>query len=80
MIYLSIALVIIAAMAFFLINKWMDINYLLNTKVTEVAPSTAVEDQLKKIDTRINDTWAVISSTKEELSAFKLMMGLKGKT
>ena len=66
MLYLSIALLIVAAMAFFLINKWMDIQTLLNTKVTEVALSTAVEDRLSKLE-----------NLKTEFEALKLMVGLK---
>lgn len=76
--YISLALVIIAAMAYTLINRWMDEKSSLNTKASEEALSTAVEERLKKFDARINDTWAVTSSVKLELEAIRLMMGIKG--
>ena len=78
MIYISIALVIVAGMAFYLINKWMDLNIILNKQASSDALSTAMEEQLKKFDIRINDTWSTISNTKEELNALKLQIGLKG--
>lgn len=78
MLELSIALVIIAGIAGYLVNKFLDQRMALNNKASEEALSTAVEEQLKKFDTRINDTWSTISSTKEEFNALKLQIGLKG--
>lgn len=78
MISISIALVIIAGMAFYLVNKWMDLNYIINKQASSDALSTAMEEQLKKFDDRLNNTWSTISNTKEELNALKLSIGLKG--
>jgi hypothetical protein len=76
MLELSIALVIIAAMGFYLVNKWMD-QKVINSKVSVDTLSTASEEQLKKFDGRINDTWSAIQSTKLELESLRLMIGLR---
>jgi len=78
MIALSIALVIIACIAGYLVNKYLDQRMQLNTTAVNSALSAAVEEQLKKFDDRLNNTWGAISSTKEELNALKLSVGLKG--
>jgi uncharacterized protein HemX len=80
----EITLLLIAAMIGFLVNKFLnqrqqelDRNYQLNTKSAEAEISAAIEDALKKFDDRINNTWSIISSTKQELETLKLQIGLK---
>ena len=77
--FLSVALVIIAAMAYKLIEKYLDQKESLNKGASNDALSTALDEQLKKFNGRINDTWVTISSTKQELEALKLMIGLRNK-
>ena len=78
MIEISIALVIIAGMAFYLVNKFLDMKFKLNIEATNLATIAALEDRIHKFDERINNTWGTISSTKQELEALKLSIGLKG--
>lgn len=78
MIYISAALVIIAAMAFYLINKFLDKKFQISNVADKDATIAALQEQIHKFDERLNNTWAAISSTKEELNGFKLAMGLKG--
>lgn len=74
--YIALALVIIAAMGYTLINRWMDNKFAVNKEASSDALSTAMEEQLKKFDDRLNATWGVISSNKEELNALRLSIGL----
>jgi len=75
--YIALALVIIAAMGYTLINRWMDNKFAVNKEASSDALSTAMEEQLKKFDDRLNATWGVISSNKEELNALRLSIGLR---
>ena len=77
MLELSIALVIIAGIAGWLVNKWLDQTSTLNTAAAEAALTELLEERLKAFDGRINDTWTVIASTKQELQAVKLQLGFK---
>lgn len=79
MIYLSIALVIIATEAFYLVNKFLDQKFALNKQASADALSTAIDELHKQFDDRINKTWGTISSTKQELEALKLSIGLRNK-
>jgi len=79
MIYLSIAMVIIAGMAFYLVNKYLDQKHMLNTKSAEAELSAAVSELHKQFDTRINNAYGTISSIKEELNALRMQIGLKVK-
>lgn len=84
MIALSIALVIIAALAFILANKWMDIkvieNTTLNNKPVDTTElSAAIDVKLKLFDDRINNTWGTVSSIKEDLNAIKLQNALRNR-
>ena len=85
MIALSIALVIIAFLASRSLDFWLQLKereltraYELNSLAVKAAQDGASEELLKLFDDRINKTWDVISSTKQELSALKLQIGLKG--
>jgi len=78
MIYISIALVIIAGMAFYVINKYLDHKIMLNTKSSEEELSAAVSEMHKQFDARINNAYGTISSIKEELNALRMQIGLKG--
>ena len=78
MIAFSIALVIIAAMAAYLVNKFLDKKYQISIESAEAGTIAALEEQLKKFDQRINDTWGTVSSTKQELESLKMVIGLKG--
>lgn len=77
MLELSIALVIIAGIAGWLCNKWLDQRLKVNTDAAEAALSELLEERLKAFDERINDTWTTIAATKQELQTVKLQMGFK---
>ena len=79
MIELSIALVIIAFMAYKVANKYLDNQHQLNTKSVQAELDAAVAELTKRFDDRLNNTWSTISSTKQELEAFKLSLGLRNK-
>jgi uncharacterized membrane protein YqgA involved in biofilm formation len=80
MLFISIALVIIAAIAGYLVNKHIEYSHSINMKpAIDVGTLAALEERINKFDERINNTWGSISSIKEELNAYKLAMGLKGK-
>jgi hypothetical protein len=57
----------------------IDFKHRINTESTTVDLSSAYDEQFKLFDTRINSTWGVINSTKEELNALKLSIAIKGK-
>ena len=85
MLYMSIASVIIAYMTYRLVDMWLQLqereltrNYELNRSAAEAVQSGASEELLKQFDERINKTWEVITSTKQDLSSLKLQIGLKG--
>lgn len=78
MMYFSIALVIIAGMAFYLANKYLDRQHLINTKSSKDELSAAVSELHKQFDSRINNAYGTISSIKEELNALRMQIGLKG--
>ena len=78
MLEISLALVFISCIAGYLVNKYIDKKFLVNIEADKSATVTALENQLKLFDQRINDTWTTISSTKQELESFKMVMGMKG--
>lgn len=84
MIYISIALVLIACIFGYLANKIIDQRWhqltketQLNTIASEEALSAAVTQQLKLYDERINKTWETISTTKTELESLRLQVAIK---
>lgn len=80
MMYLSIALVIIACIAGWLVNKYLDQKMALNTTSANADAIAAFDERINKFDERINNTWSTISNVKQELEAHKLAVGLKGRT
>jgi type II secretory pathway pseudopilin PulG len=87
MMYLSIALVIIAIIAGYLVNRWLDQRQqeldrtiTLNNEAAEAALSAAMSEMHKQFDTRINKTWETISTTKQELESLKLQLAIKGRS
>jgi C4-dicarboxylate transporter len=87
MIEISIALVLIAAIAGYLVNRYldqrqqeMDHKNRVNIEADNTAAIAALTEQINKFDERINSTWGTISSTKQELEAFKLQIGLRNRT
>lgn len=80
MIEFSIALVIIAGIAGWLVNKYLNQKVVLNTEAANAAAIAAFEERINKFDERINNTWSTISTVKQELEAHKLAVGLKGRT
>lgn len=78
MLELSIAAVIIAAMAFYLVNKYLDQKISLNSNAAEAALTAAAEDLSKKFDARINKAFENHQLIKTELDSLKLQIGLKG--
>lgn len=85
MLELSIAIIVVAGIAGFLTNKYLnqrqqelDQKSRLNINASEEALSAAVAEMHKQFDDRINKTWGTISDVKQELNAFKLQVGFKG--
>jgi len=83
---LAIVLVIVSAMAFYLINKYLnqravelDKKSQLNTTAAEAALSAATTEKFNNFDDRLNKTWGAISSTKEELNAIRLQLAMGNK-
>ena len=69
-----------------LINKYLnqrqeelEIKYRINNIVADTTPIDALTKKIDKLDERINNNCSSISSIKQELEAFKLSMGLKGR-
>lgn len=80
MMFLSVALVIIAAMTYMLVDKWLDQKASLNiVPVDTTELSAAIDVKLKLFDDRINNTWGTVSSIKEDLNAIKLQNAIKGR-
>lgn len=80
MMFLSVALVIVAAMAYTLVNKWLDQKAAVNTLPVDTTElSAAIDVKLKLFDDRINNTWGTVSSIKEDLNAIKLQNAIKGR-
>ena len=75
--YLALALVIVAAMAYTLVDKWLDQKQSLNTAASEDALTAAVDELSKKLDTRINKCFENHQFIKTELDSMKLQFGLK---
>lgn len=79
MIELSIALVIVAAMAYKLFDKWLDQKATINTSASSDDLTVAVEELSKKLDSRINKCFENHQFIKTELDSMKLQFGLKGR-
>lgn len=86
MIYLAVALVLMAGMFTFLVNKFLDQRQqeldkkdMLNTQSIDMDTVAALEERLNKFDERINNTWNNTSSIKQELDALKLAIGIRNK-
>ena len=79
MLEISIALVVIACIAAFLVNKYLDQQHAINIKSSKEEVSAAIEEGLKVFDDRINKTWGTISEVKQELNALKLQIGFRNK-
>lgn len=86
MLYLSIALVIIACITGWLVNKWLDqrqlelnIKNTINNEATEEALSAATAKLHKQFDERINKTWETIQITKADLESLRLQIAIKGR-
>ena len=85
MVELSVALITIASIAGWLINKFLnqrqqvlDRNADINSNAAEAALSAAVTEMHKHFDERINKAFESIQLTKSELEALKLAVGLRG--
>ena len=85
MIYISIALVIVACIAGYLINRVIDQRWFeleektkVNSKASDDALLAATEELSKKFDTRINKAFENHQLIKTELDSLKLQIGLKG--
>ena len=77
--FISVALVIIAAMGYKLVDKWLDQKRTLNIQASEDALTVAVEELSKKLDSRINKCFENHQFIKTELDSMKLQFGLKGR-
>ena len=78
MIALSIALVIIAAIAGWLVNKYLDQKMVLNTTSVNAELSAATAEMHKQFDARINKAFENHQIIKTEMDSLRLQMGLKG--
>lgn len=78
MIALSIAIVIVATQATWLINKWLNHIAALNKDASSDALSAATDELSKKFDARINKAFENHQLIKTELDSLKLQIGLKG--
>lgn len=80
MIALSIALVVIACISGYLVNKYIDIKYKVNTEpTTDVGTAAAIEELNKRLDGRINKAFENHALIKQEFDSLKLQLGLKAK-
>lgn len=84
MIELAISIIIVAGIAGFLTNKYLEIlrqeydrKYSINMLSAEADIQNAVDKALKSYDDRINNTWGTISHVKQEVEALKLSVGLR---
>ena len=85
MLEISIALVIIAGIAGYLVNRIIDQRWAeieektkVNSKASDDALSAAAEELSKKFDMRINKAFENHQLIKTELDSLKLQIGLKG--
>ena len=78
MIALSIALVIVAAIAGYLVNKFIDVKYQVNNEpVIDTGSTVAINEMHKHFDGRINKAFENHQQLRLELDSLKLQMGLK---
>lgn len=84
MIEVCITVLIIAGLAFYLVNKWLNqrqqelnTKFTVNTKASEDALSAAVDNMHKTFDDRINKAFANHALIKQEFDSLKLSIGLK---
>ena len=77
MIYLSIALVIIACIAGWLVNKYLDQRLQLNTNASEEALTAATAEMHKQFDSRINKAFENHQLIRTELDSLKLQLGFR---
>lgn len=78
MIYLSIAIIVVACIAGYLVNKYLDMKYTINTHASIDALLVAIDEKNKLFDSRINKAFETIQLTKTELESLRLQVGLKG--
>ena len=79
MLELAIALVVISCIAGYLVNKVIERKYPITNSADIAALNQSLDEQIHTVDNRLKDTWAAISSTKEELNRLKVRLGLTGK-
>jgi len=81
-----LVLLIVAALSFYLLNKYLDQRQLeinlrnsINNGAADAALAVAAKELHKQFDERINKTWETIAITKTELESLKLQLAIKGK-
>lgn len=79
MLYLSIAIVLVALIAGYLVNKKLDQDFQINSKSADVEISVAVDNALKKYNDRINTIFEKHSDLKQAFESLKLQISLKGR-
>lgn len=79
MLSISLALIVIACIAGFLVNKLIERKFPITTSADITALNQSLDEQIHKFDSRLKDTWAAISDTKESVNSLKLRLGLQGK-
>ena len=77
MIELAIAIVIVAGIAGFIANKYLDMKYALNTTAADAALSAATAEMHKTFDSRINKAFENHALIKQEFESLKLQIGLR---
>ena len=79
MIYISIAIVIVAIIAGLLINKYLDIKYPINIASADNSAEqfVALEETNKRNDQRINKAFETIQTLKSELESLRLQVAIK---
>jgi ABC-type bacteriocin/lantibiotic exporter with double-glycine peptidase domain len=84
MIYLSLALVIIAVIAGFLVNKWLDQRFeihkeekSINKEAIDMALTAATAEMHKQFDSRINKAFENQQGIKSELDSLRMQLALK---
>lgn len=77
--FLSVALVIVAGMAYKLVEKYLDQKATLNKGASNDALTAATEELSKKFDLRINKCFENHQIIKTEMDSMKLQYGLRNK-
>ena len=79
MVEIASALVLIACIAGWLVNKKLDQDHAINTKSVEAELSAAIETALTKYNDRINVIFEKHGELKQSFESLKLQIGLRNR-